>query len=158
MSGPDRRRFLAQFLGGAAATLTAPTLLGADTGVLSSLRAGIGPALVDDERYWRRVREHFPLNRGLTLMNAANLCPSPYPVQDAVFRYTRDVDGDASFQNRGKFGPLKEEAREALARSVGAEPGEALRIANTAAGISVTKSGTAVVEAEELKRALEGVC
>jgi rfaE bifunctional protein kinase chain/domain len=42
-----------------------------------------------------------------------------------------------------------------LARSVGAEPADALRIANTAGGISVTKSGTAVVKAEELKRALE---
>jgi rfaE bifunctional protein kinase chain/domain len=45
-----------------------------------------------------------------------------------------------------------------LARSVGAEPADALRIANTAGGISVTKSGTAVVKAEELKRALEGAC
>jgi rfaE bifunctional protein kinase chain/domain len=45
-----------------------------------------------------------------------------------------------------------------LARSIGAEPGEALRMANTAGGISVTKSGTAVVEAGELKRALEGTC
>jgi len=45
-----------------------------------------------------------------------------------------------------------------LARCVGAETEDALRIGNTAAGISVTKSGTAVVEAKELKRALEGVC
>jgi len=45
-----------------------------------------------------------------------------------------------------------------LARSVGAEPADALRIANTAAGISVTKSGTAVVKAQELKRALESAC
>jgi len=45
-----------------------------------------------------------------------------------------------------------------LARSVGAEPADALRIANTAGGISVTKSGTAVVKAEELKRALEDAC
>jgi rfaE bifunctional protein kinase chain/domain len=45
-----------------------------------------------------------------------------------------------------------------LARSVGAESEEALCIANIAGGISVTKSGTAVVKAEELKRALEDVC
>jgi rfaE bifunctional protein kinase chain/domain len=45
-----------------------------------------------------------------------------------------------------------------LARLVGAEPEDALRIANTAGGISVTKSGTAVVKAEELKRALEDAC
>jgi bifunctional ADP-heptose synthase (sugar kinase/adenylyltransferase) len=45
-----------------------------------------------------------------------------------------------------------------LARCVGAEAEDALRIANTAGGISVTKSGTAVVMAAELKAALEGVC
>ena len=45
-----------------------------------------------------------------------------------------------------------------LARCVGAEAEDALRIANTAGGISVTKSGTAVVMAAELKSALEGVC
>jgi len=141
MSGSDRRRFLTQFLGGAAATLAAPTILRADTGALSSLRAGLGPALVEDEAYWHRVREQFPLNRGLTLMNAANLCPSPYPVQDAVFRYTRDVDGDASFQNRGKFGPLKEEAREALARAVGASATEIAITRNTSEGNNSVVNG-----------------
>ena len=45
-----------------------------------------------------------------------------------------------------------------LARSVNAEAEDALRIANTAGGISVTKSGTAVVKADELKRALENAC
>lgn len=136
MSDQDRRRFLAQFLGGAAATLAAPSLLRAQSG----LPSGVSPAS-DDERYWHRVREQFPLNRGLTLMNAANLCPSPYPVQDAVFRYTRDVDGDASFQNRGKFGPLKEEAREALARSVGASPREIAITRNTSEGNNSVVNG-----------------
>jgi rfaE bifunctional protein kinase chain/domain len=45
-----------------------------------------------------------------------------------------------------------------LARCVDAEPSDALRIANTAGGISVTKSGTAVVMAAELKNALEEAC
>ena len=42
-----------------------------------------------------------------------------------------------------------------LARSVGATPQEAVVLANTSGGIKVTKSGTAVVTAGELKRALE---
>ncbi|MBW1871470.1 MAG: sugar kinase [Deltaproteobacteria bacterium] len=41
-----------------------------------------------------------------------------------------------------------------LARTAGAKPAEAMRIANTAGGIKVTKSGTAVVEVKELRRAL----
>ncbi len=42
-----------------------------------------------------------------------------------------------------------------LARAAGAVPVEAMVIANTAGGIKVTKAGTAVVEAEELSRALK---
>ena len=42
-----------------------------------------------------------------------------------------------------------------LARTAGASPEEAMQIANVAGGIKVTKSGTAVVEAAELKRALK---
>ena len=118
MSGPNRRRFLSQFVGGTAATLTLPQLLFASEnhgdfdGRTSSPDVGIpdfpgGAPSEHDEEYWGRVRDQFPLAPGLILMNAANLCPSPYPVQNAVFQFTRDVDSDASFQNRGKFGGLK---------------------------------------------------
>jgi len=42
-----------------------------------------------------------------------------------------------------------------LARTAGAAPDEAVHVANVAGGIKVTKSGTAVVEASELKPALK---
>jgi hypothetical protein len=61
---------------------------------------------VADERFWDLVKEQFPLRPGLILMNAANLCPAPYPVIETVFKLTRDVDSDASFQNRAKFRDL----------------------------------------------------
>ena len=152
MSAPDRRRFLAQLLGGTAATLSAPHLLlaGEDLDATGS-RTGssfsgiparpVGGPAPDDEAYWRRVREQFPLAPGLILMNAANLCPSPYPVQDAVFGYTRAVDSDASFQNRARFGPLKEEARRALAAYVGADAGEIAITRNTSEGNNSVVNG-----------------
>jgi selenocysteine lyase/cysteine desulfurase len=96
---------------------------------------------VVDEAYWGRVREQFPLAPELILMNAANLCPSPYPVQDAVFRHTRDVDRDASFQNRAKFGELKRVARQALAAYVGASPGEIAITRNTSEGNNTVING-----------------
>ncbi|HUU00317.1 MAG TPA: bifunctional ADP-heptose synthase [Myxococcota bacterium] len=43
----------------------------------------------------------------------------------------------------------------ALARTAGAEPADAMRLANMAGGIKVTKSGTAVVKAGELVAALQ---
>jgi isopenicillin-N epimerase len=152
MNHPNRRRFLGQILGGTAAALSAPDLLlagegrpGPGAGSAGSpwrpLDGMAGVPAPQDEAYWDRVREQFPLAPGLTLMNAANLCPSPYPVQDAVFRYTRDVDADASFQNRAKFGPLKEEARQLLADYVGADSGEVAITRNTSEGNNSVVNG-----------------
>jgi len=158
MAGPDRRRFLAQFLGGAAATAALPGHLVATevagesdralrwlglepthgTGWLDLLPGPVGPW---DESYWQRVKEQFSLAPGLILMNAANLCPSPYPVQETVFRHTRDVNRDASFQNREKFVELKEEARIALASLVGASPTEIAITRNTSEGNNTIVNG-----------------
>ena len=153
MSGPNRRRFLSQLLGGAAATLATPAWLhAAEAGTEEQNLHGIlGPGLRKelpegkgvgkDEAYWERVRAQFSLTPGLILMNAANLCPSPYPVQESVFRHTRDVNGDPSFQNRGKFGAMKEEAREALAEYVGAFPSEIAITRNTSEGNNSVVNG-----------------
>ncbi len=135
MSGPDRRRFLSRLLGGAAVTLATPAWLSAG----GPLSAGKGRG--EDEAYWARVKDQFSLAPGLILMNAANLCPSPYPVQETVFRHTRDVNRDASFQNRGKFGALKEEARRALAEYVGASPSEIAITRNTSEGNNSVVNG-----------------
>jgi isopenicillin-N epimerase len=155
MSGPDRRRFLAQILGGAAATLSVPGAVGAMDGNLLlggtpvPLPRGLNPS-PHDEAFWTRVRAQFPLDEGLTLMNAANLCPSPYPVQQAVFRHTRDVDGDASFQNRAKFGGLKEEAREALAEYLGASTREIAITRNTSEGNNSVVNGLELGPGDEV--------
>ena len=138
MSDPNRRRFLSQLLGGAAATLATPAWLhAAESGTPLLPGGGRG----QDEAYWERVKAQFSLSPGLILMNAANLCPSPYPVQDAVFRHTRDIDRDPSFQNRGKFGDLKEEARMALAEYVGASPTEIAITRNTSEGNNSVVNG-----------------
>lgn len=143
MAGPDRRRFLTQILGGTAMTMVAPPwLAGAE-------RKGRGESTLlpppagtpEPEAYWHRVKEQFSLAPGLVLMNAANLCPSPYAVQQAVFNHTRDIDADASFQNRGKFSALKEEARQALASYVGASPSEIALTRNTSEGNNSVVNG-----------------
>jgi selenocysteine lyase/cysteine desulfurase len=87
------------------------------------------------------VKEQFSLAPGLMLMNAANLCPSPYSVQETVFRHTRDVNRDASFQNRAKFGPMKDEARRALADYLGASPSEIAITRNTSEGNNAVVNG-----------------
>jgi selenocysteine lyase/cysteine desulfurase len=54
---------------------------------------------------------------------------------------TRSVDLDASFQNRAKFGELRERAREALAAYLGADPDEIAITRNTSEGNNTVVNG-----------------
>jgi hypothetical protein len=61
-----------------------------------------------DERFWMSVREQFLMPADLSVMNAANLCPSPAPVLESMYRATKDMDGDPSFDNRQKMSQKEE--------------------------------------------------
>ena len=134
---PSRRHFLKRLAGSVAAGLL-PSL---GLSGLKARAAAFAPGAVTDEAFWRLVKDQFPLRPGLILMNAANLCPSPYPVSDAVFRFTHDVDADASFQNRGKFNDLHEAALAALARYMGADADEVVITRNTSEGNNLVIAG-----------------
>ncbi len=152
----DRRRFLKELAGGMAGLAVAPGVLGAshagdrgESGRAGSpdLRPGPGGP---DERFWTRVKEQFPLRDGLILLNAANLCPSPYPVQGRLFELTRDMDADASFQNRAKFSELREASRVAVARLLGADPGEIALVRNTSEGNNTVVQGVELGPGDEV--------
>ncbi len=112
---PSRRAFLeraAQLYAGVA-LLPALPLVDKRAPRLDSLAPGAEP----DEPYWRIVKAQFPLREGTIPMNAANLCPAPLPVIDAVTRAARDVDADVSFQNRAKYETLREQVLRTIAIS-----------------------------------------
>lgn len=94
-----------------------------------------------EEAFWEQVKAQFPIRPGLTMMNSANLCPTHYPVLERLFGLTRDLDGDVSFQNRGKFAGTKDEARSRLAGYVGAEPDEIAITRNTTEANNVVING-----------------
>ena len=165
----DRRTFLKRAAGGAAAVpLVAPqwlagaTPLSEDDGPWTTLRrppdvvpldalaARARFADVEDEEFWELVKRQFPLSDDLILMNAANLCPSPFPVQETVFELTRDIDRDASFQNRAKFGGRREAAREALARFLGASPDEIAITRNTSESNNTVLNGLSLAPGDEV--------
>lgn len=108
------------------------------------------PQDAEDEAFWELVKRQFPLDPDLILMNAANLCPSPFPVQETVFRLTRDVDADASFQNRGKFGELQEASRSALAAYLGASPDEIAITRNTSESNNTVLNGLSLGPGDEV--------
>ncbi len=151
---PSRRRFLKHMLGGVAATTVLPAIGFGETRDLSDPLTGGIPALpagtVADERFWELVKEQFPLRPGLILMNAANLCPAPYPVIDTVFGLTRDIDSDASFQNRAKFRDLHEQALQALAEYLGADADELVIDRNTSEGNNMVINGLDLKPGDEV--------
>jgi isopenicillin-N epimerase len=94
-----------------------------------------------DEAFWLSVREQFLMPRDLGVMNAANLCPSPAPVLDAMVRATRDMDGDPSFENRQKMSTGKEATRRAVAAFLRVTPEEIILTRNTSEGNNMVSSG-----------------
>jgi hypothetical protein len=96
--GMSRRDFARSLAWGGPATLLATPAL---------TRFSLDPLLATpasaDERFWDLVREHFLMPPDLAVMNAANLCPSSIPVLETMYSNTRDIDRDASFNNRAKM-------------------------------------------------------
>ncbi len=107
------------------------------------------PAL-PDESFWLSVRDQFLMPRELGVLNAANLCPSPAPVLDAVIRATRDMDGDPSFENRAKMSEGKEATRRRVAAFLRVTPEEILLTRNTSEGNNLVSSGLDLGEGDEV--------
>ncbi len=144
MISSDRRKFIHRAFGGLAGVAAWPLISPRPLRAVSSLDHVLGqlePQNTGDEAFWVMVKSQFPIRSDLVLMNAANLCPAPYVVLDAVARYTRDIDADASFQNRAKFDRLREEARTGLARYLGVEPQEIAITRNTSEGNNTVVNG-----------------
>ena len=159
MSNYSRRNFLGHVTGGMAASLSSPELLrGEDlcfpiTGSnlesesrfrmdrLRRATENMGANNLADENFWELVKGMFPIRENLVIMNAANLCPSPLTAQQRVFELTKDVDQDASSHNRKKFNRLREEARTALARYLGADIDEIAIVRNTSAANATVVNG-----------------
>lgn len=149
-----RRRFIKQLLGSTAAAATLPSFgFGEHRDALKDLKETAGRhsgSNISEERFWRLVKEQFLIRRGLIMLNAANLCPSPYPVQQMVFKLTRDLDADPSFANRAKFGELREKARSALAEYLGASPDEIAITRNTSEGNNIVIGGLTFKPGDEV--------
>lgn len=121
----DRRDFARLFaLGGSAALLSHPALRGARPSPLAAAEPGMPPD-------WARVREQFLIPDELAVMNAANLCPSPRPVLDAVYELTERLDREPVPTFRREMTGGKEAVREKLAAHLRASLEEILITRNT---------------------------
>lgn len=149
-----RRNFIKRVLSGAGAVAVMPAFSFAEGrdlfDRLKENAARLSKQEVGDEAFWKLVQAQFMIREELIMLNAANLCPSPYPVQQYVFQLTRDIDTDPSFNNRGKFSGLREETRQKLAKYLGADPGEIAITRNTSEGNNIVIGGMTFKPGDEV--------
>ncbi len=154
ISSRSRRRFMHGLLGtAAAASLSRFDKIAwaypDDIETIRKASAGVDAA-AESESFWMMVKNQFSLRKGLIMLNAANLCPSPFPVQRAVFNLTRSIDRDPSSHNRSQFQERLETSRESLARYLGAEPDEIAIIRNTSEGNNMVINGLTFQQGDEV--------
>ncbi len=94
-----------------------------------------------DERYWEMVKKQFSVPSQLTMMNAANLCPSPYFINDLVSTTLQGLSKDVSFQFRHQFAEKRAKAIEALSGFVGCAKEELGIVRNTTEGNTIIVTG-----------------
>lgn len=140
---PSRRSFLRQAVGTVGLLPGAAVALGECSRVLASA-AGKG------EDYWALVRQQFSFSERKIPMNAANLCPSPSVVAERVTELTRDIDGDCSFQNRGKFDGLLEASRQKVAQQLGVTADEIALVRNTSEANNTINNGLSLKAGDEV--------
>ena len=146
-----RRSFLKTIAGSVAALPVVPALIRAGSGSeLARVNERLAAGNSTDESYWRLVKGQFAIKPDFIMLNAANLCPSPHSVREALYRLTDDLDGDVSFQNRAKFETLREEARSKLASLMGASSDEIAIVRKTSEANSLIVNGLNLKAGDEI--------
>lgn len=111
----------------------------------------VGPAPQQpDERYWDGIRARFLIPRDVAFLNAANLCPTPLPVIEAMERNVRAYEASPSPDVRSGLMRGREEARTMLATALRVTPEEIVLTRNTTEGNNFVSSGLALGSGDEV--------
>jgi len=141
----DRRGFARLLALGTAGALVAPR-----TASAHGAPALQDPPAVRNERFWESVRAQFLMPPGIAAINAANLCPSPQRVVDAVFESTRSVERDPSSQNRQHTRDGREATRRRIADALRVTPEEIVITRNTSEANNFVSSGVDLKAGDEV--------
>jgi selenocysteine lyase/cysteine desulfurase len=141
-----RRDFLRQVTGAALGSAS----WGAFSGTLQAKElAATAPQAAD--AYWTQLRRQFPLEEGLTYLNAANICPASKPVLERQLAYLGDFHRNPSFQNRDKYKPMYERLRGKLAGFLHAASADEIAITrNTSEGNNLIVNGLDFTAGDEI--------
>jgi selenocysteine lyase/cysteine desulfurase len=103
-----------------------------------------------DEKFWTAVRDQFVMPHDLAMFNAANLCPSSAPVLETMYKFTKDMDQDPSFDNRAKLGDGREATRKLLADFLRVTPEEIVITRNTSESNNLVSTGIDLKAGDEV--------
>ena len=113
--------------------------------------APLPPApLEPDETYWRAVRAKFLVPREVGFFNAANLCPMPLPVLEAIEKNARAYEVMPSPEARSVLMQGREEARKLLGDALRVTPEEIVLTRNTTEGNNFVSSGLTLGAGDEV--------
>ncbi len=103
-----------------------------------------------DEKFWLSVRDQFVMPKELTILNAANLCPSSGPVLEMLYKVTKDMDQDPSGENRAKLADGREDTRKLLADFLRVTPEEIVITRNTSESNNFVSTGLDLKAGDEV--------
>ena len=103
-----------------------------------------------DEKFWLSVRDQFVMPKELTILNAANLCPSSGPVLETLYKVTKDMDQDPSGENRAKLADGREDTRKLLAEFLRVTPEEIVITRNTSESNNLVSTGIDLKPGDEV--------
>lgn len=92
----------------------------------------------------------FPFANDRIPMNAANLCPMPTAISQAVARFGSELDVDMSGPNRGRIMAIKEEARSGIAAQLGVSADEIAIVRNTSEANNIVVQGIDLKAGDEV--------
>lgn len=134
MNRVHRRNFLQQIITAPLAALALPALA-TDVPVWSN---SFDP---NDEDYWNAFQKQFAVPSNKIMLNAANLCPSPWFINEMVAEMQKALGKDVSFQFRAQFAAKRNQSLEKLATYLGAGKDEVGIVRNTSEANSILVSG-----------------
>ena len=106
--------------------------------------------LEPDEAFWKEVRARFLVPRDVGFFNAANLCPMPLPVVEAIEKNIRGYEVSPSPEARSRLMQGREDARKLLADALRVTPEEIVVTRNTTEGNNFVSSGLALGPGDEV--------
>lgn len=103
-----------------------------------------------DEAYWEMVKAQFAVPGDHIMMNAANLCPSPYFIHQKVNDLNEQLSKDVSFHFRSTFTELRKSAIQHIARLINADAEEVGITRNTSESNGLIIAGLDLKNGDEV--------